>query len=1117
MSAVSNTIIIESNRQIAYKQQLQALEETNAETIDTLIAETFPNNKWRTHLEFGQQINLGDEISLEAAMINDIGGGDEVMEFIGRTGVLAKNGENIDDTRARVEFAYYINNRYQFNFIHPKSTLIVNRDFLGIDYGGPNTFGTGEGSGTTIPTDVQRFAAFRKCYPYQAMEGYSHTNAIPRVYTVIPDSDFPTFMKPNLNVFNPSDQKFYIGNESFTGPYFTPGIPLVDQTQIWDFERSPVDLEVPYGFSTPAAVAERMTAQLHQRSGPASNWVVKNATPLIFKIGTDGKITDQVMPGISDKTYQTFPTSTGQLFYSRLNDGTTKTQGWGCAFKGEIASNGDAVPVGTNYNENQGQYQFWTRTLCENIGPWRAACIWLQSQRQPFVTTDIVDYKNLTDLSSFTGPSQLRQFTISGKTYNTGLLGGGGSLLLDTTETYTNPFSFTNSLTKISTDPLTFNNDINNWHIRKNDVFALSLTLNDYNLDNAVESFEFGKYVFQSTTNADPSSEDYIAGIAVDFVLGRIDDEATLSSADRIIYLPCPNMINGRTNSIAPFTTQAGSTPGNTMAGKSYTSDMEAPLYTNTAVTAIEGRLLGASRGTGTVYKVPTFVYMDGGYKADDAMENNLRNHKGVQVGLNLYPHRDGSLFQLAIPNGDKNELRTYYDKLRNLNGGRGCGLVPVFYKTSYATGDNLKLLNIPFLATVTALENGIQVPAPCIGEYFGVGSPTLTQNNIGKIVTTQKVNDTVYGQGTDLDPEDYMPYIYCGASDSLINFDGGYSRFTFSQLHTTVRPGNGVFQNLDLKENTSPETSSMTAYETEAALCTIGGLGDKINYIDQTAIPRPQPIISAQCGVAIVSLAAFLNESKPTESSTLLPLLTTNIQQYTNTLLDKLGFSYEQLMPEYGLPDNEFNRGNYNRYLGFRDVDLMEKQNNMVKPFTTNAYISASIIISMCQGIATKPSSSPPVGSAEGPVPTANLGALIAKQAITNATSDLLIAKDMPQKLDYPYLVVYTDIVRNPLYYGGPDGSQKLSAIAYITRNYASGDYFYSFATGWSYTADQDYIITDITTDIRLPDGSPAPIDKNSSVIYKIQTTKAMPPPPAIISQALQVQEKIDAKQEKK
>ena len=116
---------------------------------------------------------------------------------------------------------------------------------------------------------------------------------------------------------------------------------------------------------------------------------------------------------------------------------------------------------------------------------------------------------------------------------------------------------------------------------------------------------------------------------------------------------------------------------------------------------------------------------------------------------------------------------------------------------------------------------------------------------------------------------------------------------------------------------------------------------------------------------------------------------------------------------------------------------------------------------------------------AAEGPVPAANLGGLIDSQSTTNADSDLLIATSMPQKLDYPYLVVYTDIVRNPLYYGGPDGSQKLSAIAYITRNYAEGDFFYSFATGWNYTADQDYIITDITTDIRLPDGSPAPIDK--------------------------------------
>lgn len=86
-----------------------------------------------------------------------------------------------------------------------------------------------------------------------------------------------------------------------------------------------------------------------------------------------------------------------------------------------------------------------------------------------------------------------------------------------------------------------------------------------------------------------------------------------------------------------------------------------------------------------------------------------------------------------------------------------------------------------------------------------------------------------------------------------------------------------------------------------------------------------------------------------------------------------------------------------------------------------------------------------------------------------------------------HPCLVVHSDVVRNSIYFGGDSGHQKLSAIAYITRNHAEGDYFYAFSISWSYTADQDYAIMDITTDIRLPYGDPAPIDESSSVIYKV------------------------------
>ena len=1050
-------------------------------------------------------------------MINDIGGGDEVMEFIGKTGVTNLDGINIDDSRMKCTWAYYINNRYQFNFIHPKSTFISARYHLAIDYGGPNLDGAGAGTAGANPTDLQQFATFRANYPYQAIEGFQHDNKVARAMTPIPDTNFPTYMKPNQSVFNPSDQKFFIGSDDFTGPYFNPALGPGDQNQEWNLISSNVDLEVPYGFSTPAAVAERLTAQLHQRDGPASNWAVEKVAPVQFKIDADGIILDQVMPGISDKTYQTFPTSTGALFYARVNFGAGGEKGWGCAFEGEKSGSPPvAVPVGTNYQGNQGRVQFWKNTLCENINEWKAHCIWSNCQRKPFVMTDLVIGADPDNQGMYTGPVQQNQFTHEGITYKIGQLGCSGTTTLDTAKEKLGRFFFTNDLTKKATDPLAQNTDASLWDLKKDDVVPTNLILQDFNLDNIVRSYTAGQYVGQKITNADPQSEEYKAGIFINYILGRTDDQATLSSADRIIYLPCPEMIAAKSADVPPYTTMAAIGTGNP-SGKSYTIDMDAPIYTDISTSEVQARLYGGSRGNGTKYKVPGYVYMDGGYNSIDAMNNNLVNHKGERVGTNLFPDNVNSLFQTALPSGNKRVLKFYYDKLRKIgdNGGLGIGMIPVFYKPAYATGDNAKLLNVPFMAMVVSTDID-DMPRPCPGEFFGVGTPTLTQNNLGKIVTTQKTSITGYGQNADLTPENYMPYIYCGASDSLVNFDGGYSRFTFSQLHTAVKPGNGVFQNIDQKENSQPTQDSLTAYETESALCTIDGGGDPTGYKDQIAIPRPQPIISAQCGVALIALTAFLNEGKPTEDSTQISLNSYNTQQYTNTLFDKIGFSFEQLMPEYGLPGNEFNRGNYNRYLGFDSVDLFDKQLNMVKPFTTNAYISASIIISMVQGIAVKASDAPTSGASEGPVPAGNMGGLIASQSITNADSDLLIAIAMPQKLDYPYLVVYTDIVRNPLYYGGPDGSQRLSAIAYITRNYASGDYFYSFATGWSYTADQDYIITDITTDIRLPDGTPAPIDKNSSVIYKVQTIKAMPPPPQILGQALLTQAKEDEKQEK-
>ena len=182
------------------------------------------------------------------------------------------------------------------------------------------------------------------------------------------------------------------------------------------------------------------------------------------------------------------------------------------------------------------------------------------------------------------------------------------------------------------------------------------------------------------------------------------------------------------------------------------------------------------------------------------------------------------------------------------------------------------------------------------------------------------------------------------------------------------------------------------------------------------------------------------------------------------------------------GTNQAQFNRGTYNQFLG-TDSSFVQKYNTMVFPMTTNAYISAADQLSMV------------TNSSEQIM--ANLGGNAAGQSVfINGESDSLIAVNLPAKLDYSYLIVYSNIVQNTQFYGGGSGQQKIPAMAYVTRNYSTGDFFFGQQSSWSYIADKEYIITEFDTNITLPNGLPAPIENNSSIIYKITKVKTLPPP---------------------
>lgn len=390
-------------------------------------------------------------------------------------------------------------------------------------------------------------------------------------------------------------------------------------------------------------------------------------------------------------------------------------------------------------------------------------------------------------------------------------------------------------------------------------------------------------------------------------------------------------------------------------------------------------------------------------------------------------------------------------------------------------------------------------------GSYIGF-DPSLSRMNYSLPINFQKRGDLYTDTGADegkyptsTTDDAYLPYCYIGANNPVLNFDDTQSRFSFKNFHLDLMEG----ENYPI---TAPKTgqgppvpiantqASQVIISVNNSLCnylssqnpssTTEGTADGDRYLPATNIKFGQfsndGFCSAQCGIGITGMSLFNKEMfeegalvvgntflKPVEIYNYYPV------SYLGTLFDKLGFELQQFLPWVGNNDIVYNRGNQ-KLFNKLDVNLGLGQLRTLLPATTNAYYSATempFLVTQSRGF--------PINN-NGGIPNG----VVAK---TNAVSDEIIANNLPQKLDYPYLVVYSSIAENSDFYGGKGGNSRLPAVAYITRNYAQGDFFYSFATTWQYTADRSFIITDITSDIRMPNGSPAPLDRQSSIIYKI------------------------------
>jgi len=375
---------------------------------------------------------------------------------------------------------------------------------------------------------------------------------------------------------------------------------------------------------------------------------------------------------------------------------------------------------------------------------------------------------------------------------------------------------------------------------------------------------------------------------------------------------------------------------------------------------------------------------------------------------------------------------------------------------------------------------------------------------------------NTNFGNVTKLNTSaGYSPVVFMGASNPSFDFDTNLSRFTLKGLNTPMTIGNGLPTNnqKSLDPNPDPEQQCYNAMKS-GQITTAKGAGNqnpmRIPYTGDPAT-GPQPTRpSGQYNIETqnIQLAEYIQQDSLSLIDTYTGLAINRIYLYDNdgnetavemsgtfgdgitkwkrdvldgTLFGKMGFKINQLLPSYGSAQATFNNPLTFEALG---QTFQKKFENTCKPQTTGAFISSSEY--------------QPAETNDLNLPYYGMGISVGKSARPSVEPASITAQDLPSKLDYPYLNIYSSIVQQGTdteYYGGADGKSRLPCVGYITRNYNEGDFFYGMEQSFSYTATKSFTLTEIQTDIRLPNGNRPRLQPHNSVIYKI--TRAPPQPP--------------------
>ena len=427
----------------------------------------------------------------------------------------------------------------------------------------------------------------------------------------------------------------------------------------------------------------------------------------------------------------------------------------------------------------------------------------------------------------------------------------------------------------------------------------------------------------------------------------------------------------------------------------------------------------------------------------------------------------------------------------------------------------------LPVIAFVLDEVTPVDLKPPLYYSNFILYDPAFYRrsNSSIKPIGWRKQIDVVV-PAPPLTIEDYESILQLGAPNPTFSFDEGLGRFQLSNLYWGHFIGSG-----------KSVTGVPSAPEQIISMNKKGlRFGSASNQYQGAGAELPAPDLVLPCltlsyadsGIGLLYFGMKINNKENKWDyiqNTYNINITENVNSdnysntivepekyFKNSLLYRLGWNYDDIFPTFGMARNLFLNNTYNQVPQLllhnpippiSEIDIYKAIFNVgVRPLTINPYFSNDIATGLSINNYGQPMFDihlqrgggcdvAPVINPDIEVPP--LPPIEINSINISATTDYLTASRLPQKLEYPYWLVYSDIIGDVEFLG--KGGQQNNILAIANRAYTSGDFAFNFATDYVFKATKDFVLTDITTEILNPDYSSSTIADGTIVLYKIQS----------------------------